>query len=484
MMSNRGTATGPVGTFWGTGMSPARARSLRTPLGSLPVLVVAQFLVMLDTSVVNVALPTIQSELGLAPTGLAWVVNAYFLAFGGLLLVAGRAAEIFGGRRMFLIGATVVAAATVAAGFAPNGGVLVGARALQGVGAAALSTAALSLILHDYPGSHRAKAMGAWGAASAAGGAFGVALGGLVTSVGGWQWVFFLTTPIAIGAIIAAPSRLQAPRPERTRVPLDFLGALTITGASLALISAILSGADNGWDSPPTLLLIATTTGLVAAFIAVEWTAADPIIPLSVLRNPATSVGIGIGLVGGAARVSTFFLTALFLQQVLLLTPGIAGLAMVPTSVAGFVVSLLILPRVIRRLGANRTLLLGLLLLAVGHFWLARQSMNSSYGFDVLPGLLIAAAGVALSFTPSTMVIAESVPAERTGLASGLANASSQIGGAVGVSAFSSIAAIASGQQDSTAAGFPAAFIAAGVAALLGAALAAGLLVRLHHQRS
>ncbi|WP_166789219.1 MFS transporter [Cryobacterium sp. TmT2-59] len=444
----------------------------------------AQFLVMLDTSVVNVALPTIQSELGLAPTGLAWVVNAYFLAFGGLLLVAGRAAEIFGGRRMFLIGATVVAAATVAAGFAPNGGVLVGARALQGVGAAALSTAALSLILHDYPGSHRAKAMGAWGAASAAGGAFGVALGGLVTSVGGWQWVFFLTTPIAIGAIIAAPSRLQAPRPERTRVPLDFLGALTITGASLALISAILSGADNGWDSPPTLLLIATTTGLVAAFIAVEWTAADPIIPLSVLRNPATSVGIGIGLVGGAARVSTFFLTALFLQQVLLLTPGIAGLAMVPTSVAGFVVSLLILPRVIRRLGANRTLLLGLLLLAVGHFWLARQSMNSSYGFDVLPGLLIAAAGVALSFTPSTMVIAESVPAERTGLASGLANASSQIGGAVGVSAFSSIAAIASGQQDSTAAGFPAAFIAAGVAALLGAALAAGLLVRLHHQRS
>ena len=483
-MSNRGSATGSVGTFLGAGISPARARSLRTPRGSLPVLVVAQFLVMLDTSVVNVALPTIQSELGLAPTGLAWVVNAYFLAFGGLLLVAGRAAEIFGGRRMFLIGATIVAAATVAAGFAPNGGVLVGARALQGVGAAALSTAALSLILHDYPGSHRAKAMGAWGAASAAGGAFGVALGGLVTSVGGWQWVFFLTTPIAIGAIIAAPSRLQAPRPERTRVPLDFLGALTITGASLALISAILSGADNGWDSPPTLLLIATTTGLVAAFIAVEWTAADPIIPLSVLRNPATSVGIGIGLVGGAARVSTFFLTALFLQQVLLLTPGIAGLAMVPTSVAGFVVSLLILPRVIRRLGANRTLLLGLLLLAVGHFWLARQSMNSSYGFDVLPGLLIAAAGVALSFTPSTMVIAESVPAERTGLASGLANASSQIGGAVGVSAFSSIAAIASGQQDSTAAGFPAAFIAAGVAALLGAALAAWLLVRLHHQRS
>jgi EmrB/QacA subfamily drug resistance transporter len=446
--------------------------------GVLALLIVAQFLVMLDSSVVNVALPSIGRDLGLGPTGLAWIVNSYFLAFGGLLLLAGRAADVFGGRRMFLVGAAIVAAATIAAGLAPNGAVLIAARALQGVGAAALSTAALSLILHTFPGTSRARAMSGWGAASAAGGALGVALGGLVTAAFGWQGVFFVTAPVAIAAVLLAPSRLPAPASERLHVGFDAPGAAAITGSSLAFIAAVLSGADNGWNAVPTLIWFGAAAGLAAAFFAIERIVADPIIPLPLLRDPVASLGVAIGLLGGAARVSTFFLTALFLQQVLLLQPGISGLAMVPTSVAGFVVSLLLLPRLIRRLGAGRTLLVGLLLLAIGHLALARLSTGSSYGWEVLPCLLLAAAGVALSFTPTTMVIASAVPAARSGLAAGLANSSSQIGGAIGVSAFSSIAAIASGQGQDVGAGFQAAFVAAAAVALLGAGLAAYLLFR------
>lgn len=442
----------------------------------MAVLVSAQFVVMLDTAVVNVALPSIQEELGLSQAGTSWVVNAYFLAFGGFLLLSGRAADLFGRRRMFMVGAALFTVTTLLAGFAPNEFVLVAARALQGLGAAILSPAALSIILVQFPGEQRGKAMGAWGAASAAGGAIGVAAGGLVTGSLGWPWVFFLTVPVTLAALVFAPKLFPPHGGERAGKPLDTLGAVTVTGGALAIVFAILSAAETGGLTIESILGLGAGIVLLLLFVWVETAAADPIVPLGLFRARAVSAGVVVGLLGGASRASTYFLSALYLQQVILFAPAIAGLAMVPTSVAGFVVSLFVLPRVIRALGAERTLILGLVLLAAGHFWLARTPADAQYGFDVLPGLLLAAAGVALSFTPSTMVIASGIPATKSGLASGLANASSQIGAAVGIAAFSAVAALRvrddSPDAAALATGFQGSFLAAGIVALLAAAVA------------
>ncbi|RJT96605.1 MFS transporter [Arthrobacter frigidicola] len=438
---------------------------------ALFVLVAAQFVVMLDTAVVNVALPSLQEDLGLTQTGVAWVVNAYFLCFGGFLLLSGRAADLFGSRRMFMLGSALFTVTTLMAGFAPNETILVLARALQGVGAAVLSPAALSIVLLRFQGTGRAKAMGAWGAASAAGGAIGVSAGGLVTAALGWQWVFFLTVPITLLAFLIAPLLFAAPVGMRTHRSFDAWGAATVTGGALAIIYGTLSVAELGWLSIETIGGGVVGVALLGAFIAIERRAADPIVPLQVFRERTVAAGVTVGLLGGAARVSTFYLSALYLQQVLALSPGTAGFAMVPTSVAGFLVSLMLLPHIIRSLGSGPTLVLGLVLLACGHFWLARTPADTGYWVDVLPGLLLAAAGVALSFTPSTMVIASGIPSTLTGLASGLANASSQIGGAFGIAAFSAIAAITT-QAAGLAIGFRYAFIAAGVISVVAAIVA------------
>ncbi len=442
---------------------------------ALLVLIAAQFVVLLDTAVVNVALPSIQEDLGLTQTGVAWVVNAYFLTFGGFLLLSGRAADLFGSRRMFMLGSVLFTGTTLMAGLAPNETFLVIARALQGVSAAILSPAALSIVLVRFPGANRAKAMGAWGAASTAGGAIGVAAGGLVTAALGWQWVFFLTIPITLLTFVAAPLLFKRPSAPTSRRSFDAWGAASVTGGALALIYATLSVADQGWISLETIGGVAVGIALLAAFAAVERRAADPIVPLHLFRERTVSAGVIVGILGGAARVSTFYLSALYLQQVLAFSPGVAGFAMVPTSVAGFLVSILFLPRIVARIGAGRTLVLGLVLLACGHFWLARAPQDAGYSFDVLPGLLLAAAGVALSFTPSTMVIASGITSTLSGLASGLANASSQIGGAFGIAAFSAVAAITT-QAGGLAAGFQNAFIAAGVVAIVAAIVAYGYL--------
>lgn len=432
---------------------------------ALVVLISAQFVVMLDTAVVNVALPSIQSDLGLTQAGLAWVVNAYFLTFGGFLLLSGRAADLFGGRRVFMFGAALFTVTTVIAGLAPNEAVLIGARAAQGLGAAILSPAAMSIILTTYTGTDRAKAMGAWGAASTADGAIGVAAGGLITGAFGWPWVFFVTVPITAAAFALAPVLFELVT-KQNRARFDFIGAAAVTGAALSLIFAILSVAERGWASLEAIGGLVLGVVLLAVFVFVERTAADPIVPLALFRDRLVSVGVTLGVLGGAARVSTFFLSALFLQQVLLLEPGVAGFAMVPTSVAGFVVSLLWLPAIIRRFGAERTLTIGLALLAVGHLWIARSPDVPNYVVDVLPALLVSAAGVALSFTPSTMVIASGIPPTKSGLASGLANASSQIGGAFGIASFSAVAVV------SAAAGLRAGYFAAAIVAAVAATLA------------
>lgn len=481
------TASGPPPTAVAAPPpAPPRRRA------ALALLVSIQLVVMLDTSIVNVALPSIQRDLDLSTAGLAWVVNAYVLAFGGLLLLAGRVADVVGRRRMLLVGAAIFTAGTVLAGLAADEAMLVAARVVQGAGAAALSPAAMALLLATFPGTARARAMSAWGAASTLGGATGVVVGGVLAGTVGWSWVFYVTVPATALVLVLAPRLLPADaaatggtagRPRR----FDALGGASITGAALALIHAAMAVPEHGWTSPTVLLGAGLAVVLVVVFVVAERTAHDPLVPLELFRSRVLSTGVGLAVLGGAARASTFVLIALYLQQALQMAPQVAGLAMVPTSLAGFVVSTAVLPRVLRALGPERSLVAGLVVLAAGHLWLARTPGDAVYLQDVLPGLMLVATGVALSFTPTTMVVASAVPSTRTGLASGLASSATQVGASIGLAVFTAIgAAAASGALDAAeggvrevgtlaGGGFGAAFTAAAVVSLATAALGASL---------
>jgi EmrB/QacA subfamily drug resistance transporter len=447
---------------------------------ALGLLVSAQFVVMLDTSIVNVALPSIQTDLQLTPTAVTWVVNAYVLAFGGLLLLSGRTADLFGRRRMFVTGSGLFALGTLLAAFATSPTLLMGGRIVQGAGAAALSPAAMSLLLLTFPGPQRARAMSVWGAASALGGATGVMAGGLLVGTFGWSSVFFVTVPVSVAAVVLAGHVLPHSVHGAHR-RFDWTGAVAITAAVVALVHGALGIADHGWRSPTVLASLAGSVLLLAVFVAIERRTTDPLVPLDLFRSRTLGTGVALAVLGGAARASTFVLVALYLQQALAMAPQQAGLAMVPTSLTGFAFSLALLPRILRALGPQRTLVVGLVILAAGHLWLANAPQDAGYVVAVLPGLLLAAIGVALSFTPTTMVIASATPDTHTGLASGLAGAATQVGAALGTATFTAVGISAGGPVRDTLAstGFSAAFTAAAVVALTTAALGATIA----HQR-
>ena len=443
---------------------------------ALGLLVSAQFLVMLDTSIVNVALPSIQSELGFGPAAVTWVVNAYVLAFAGLLLLSGRAADLFGRRRVFVVGASLFTAGTLLAAAAVNQELLIIGRVVQGVGAAGLSPAAMSLLLATFPAAQRARAMGAWGAASTLGGATGVMSGGVIAGTVGWQAVFLVTVPVSLAAIALA-RRVLVEDASGVRRTFDWAGAAAITGAVISLVHGAVDAVDHAWTSPRVAGLLAVSLVLMVTFVAIERRAADPLVPLGLFRSRMLRTGTAVALLGGATRGSTFVLVALYFQQVLAMSPEQAGFAMVPTSLTGFAVSLRVLPRVLGAIGPLRSLVVGLVVLASGHLWLAYVPTGSGYAMSVLPGLLLVATGVALSFTPTTMVLASAVPGTHTGLASGLAGASMQVGGALGTAVFIVIGISAGRPVEGAldASGFTAAFTAAAIVALLTAALGATL---------
>lgn len=447
---------------------------MRNPT-SLPLvltLVAAQFVVMLDSSILNVALPSIATDLDLTPVGTAWVLNAYFLTFGGLLLISGRAADVFGRRRMFLLGASVLVAGSVLGGFATTEALLIVARLIQGAGAAMLSPAAMSVILARFAGPARARAMSGWGAASTVGGAAGVAVGGLLTAALGWQSVLFITG--AVSAVIGVAGWVFVPSgKEADRRPFDATGAALLTGAAVAVVFAVLSAPHSGIFSVEALGGAAVAVACLIGFGFVERRTPDPILPTRVLRDARVSGGIAVNLLGGGARVACFVLVALLLQQVLEYGPGMAGLAMLPTSLVGFGVSILILPRALNRLGPQRVAVIGLVLLAIAHLMLAAVDYGDSYLLRVLPALVVAATGVAFSFTPTTLVIAEGIAARNAGVSSGLASSTAQIGGAIGIAVFGALDAArraavfeAGGSAlDAAEAGLQAANIAAAIAA-------------------
>lgn len=443
---------------------------------TLGLLVSAQFLVMLDTSIVNVALPSIQKELEFGPAALTWVVNAYVLAFAGLLLLSGRAADLVGRRRVFVSGAALFTAGTLLAAMAFNQEMLIIGRVVQGVGAAGLSPAAMSLLLATFPAAQRARAMGAWGAASTLGGATGVVSGGVLAGTIGWRAVFLVTLPVSLAAVTLGRRLLgeDAPGVRRT---VDWAGAAAVTGAVITLVHGAVDAVDHAWTSPRVAGLLAVSLTLMVAFVAIERRATDPLVPLGLFRSRLLRRSTVVALLGGASRASTFFLVALYLQQVLAMSPEQAGFVMVPTSLTGFAISLTVLPRLLGGIGPVRSLVLGLVVLATGHLWLAYVPTSSGYVLSVLPGLLLVATGVALSFTPTTMVLAAAVPDTHTGLASGLAGASMQVGGALGTAAFIVIGISSSRPVEGAldASGFTAAFTAAAIVALLTAALGATL---------
>ncbi|QIG38489.1 MFS transporter [Microbacterium sp. 4R-513] len=398
-------------------------------------LVSAQFVVMLDSSILNVALPSIAADLSLTPVGTAWVLNAYFLTFGGLLIISGRTADVFGRRRMFLIGTTVLIAGSLLGGLAMNEAMLIIARLVQGAGAAMLSPAAMSVILATFAGPARARGMSWWGAASTAGGAVGVTVGGLLTSAFGWQSVFFVTAAVAVAIGVAGWFLVPALEAGERRA-FDATGAGLLTAAAVAVVFAVLSAPHSGIASFAVVGGAVAAVACLVGFVAAEQRSANPILPLSVLSDARVAGGIAVNLLGGGARVACFVLVALLLQQVLEYAPDIAGLAMLPTSLAGFAVSTLVLPRVLVKLGPQRVTLIGLVLLVIAHVLLATVDNGDSYLLQVLPALLVAATGVAFSFTPTTLVISEGIAAQNAGVSSGLASATAQIGGAIGIAVF------------------------------------------------
>ena len=452
--------------------SPGRQTSARRRWPALALLVSAQFVVMLDLSIVNVALPSIQSDLGLGAVGAAWVVNAYVLAYGGLLLLSGRAADLWGRRRMFVTGSLLFTVGTLVAAASSGELLLITGRVLQGVGAAGLSPAAMSLLLISFPGQARARAMSTWGAASTLGGATGVVAGGVLAGSLGWRSVFLVTVPVSLLAVVLArrviPADARGPRRS-----FDAGGAASLTGAIIALVHGALGAADGGWATPTVFSSLVVSALLMTAFVVAERRALDPLVPLQLFRSRMLTTGVALAVLGGAARASTFVLLALYLQQALAMAPMRAGLSMAPTSLIGFLVSIAALPRLLRTFGPHRTLTAGLVVLAAGHLWLAYAPSGTGYAIAVLPGLVLVATGVAMSFMPTTMVIASAIPDTHAGLASGLAGSATQVGAALGTATFTAIGLSIGGGDSSVLApsGFSAAFTAAAVVALVTAML-------------
>jgi EmrB/QacA subfamily drug resistance transporter len=405
----------------------------------LAVCCTAQFMVILDVSIVNVALPSIRSALGFSAIDLQWIVNAYAITFAGFLMLGGRAADLFGQRRVFITGFLLFAFASLAGGVAQSQGMLVGARALQGLGGAIMAPASLAIINSSYaPGPERLRAIGLWGAMSGAGGAAGVLAGGVITQTLGWRWILLINIPIGIGAALVA-SAAVAERRRADAGSFDLAGALSITGGLLALVYGIVSAGADGWGSVEALGPIALGLALLAAFVVIEARfAAAPLVPLRAFSIRLLRISNLIVLAFSAALFPMWYFLSLYLQLVLHMTPIGAGLAFLPMALT-IMVCATRAGRLVGRYGAGPVLGVGLTLMAAGLALFARISVDGGYGQDLLlPGLL-ASIGVGLAFVPATIAATAGVAPSEAGLASGLVNTSRQMGGALGLALLTSL---------------------------------------------
>ncbi len=408
---------------------------------ALIVLCMGSLMIVLDTTIVNVALPSIRADLGFSETSLAWVVNAYLLTFGGFLLLGGRLGDLYGHRRLFLAGITLFTLASLACGLATSQAILVGARAIQGLGGAVASAVALSLMMTLFTEpAERAKAMGVFGFVAAGGGSIGVLLGGILTDSLDWHWIFLVNLPIGIAVVAFSLRLLPATRGAAGR-RLDLGGAVTVTTALILAVYAIVNGNQAGWASGQTLGLLAAAAALLALFLGIEARVSSPLMPLALfrLRNVATANVVGV--LWAAAMFAWFFLSALYLQLVLGYSPLQVGLAFLPANLIMGAFSLGLSAKLVLRFGIRPPLATGLLLAALGLLLFARAPVDGSFIVDVLPSMILLGFGAGMALNPVLLAAMSDVKPEESGLASGLVNTAFMMGGALGLAVLASIAA-------------------------------------------
>ena len=452
---------------------------------ALYVLCLASLMIVLDATIVNVALPSIREDLGFSQTSLAWVVNAYLLTYGGCLLLGGRLGDLFGHRRLFLIGISLFTLASLACGVATSQAFLIAARSVQGVGGAIASAVSLSLMMTLFTEpADRAKAMGVFGFVAAGGGSIGVTLGGILTDSLDWHWIFLVNFPIGIAVVALSLKLLPAARIEGAAVKLDVAGAITVTSALMLAVYAIVNGNQNGWTSAQTLGMLGAAAALLAVFLVIESRVESPLMPLRLfrLRNLATANVVGI--LWAAAMFAWFFLAALYMQLVLGYTPLEVGLAFLPANLIMGVFSLGLSAKLVMRFGIRAPLAVGLVLAAAGMVLFVRAPVDGSFVVDVLPSMMLLGLGAGTAFNPVLLAAMSDVDQSEAGLASGVVNTSFMMGGAVGLAVLASLAqsrteslrASGDGVLTALTGGYHAAFLLGAVFALAAAALGAFLL--------
>jgi EmrB/QacA subfamily drug resistance transporter len=441
---------------------------------ALALLSVVQFMVVLDIAIVNVALPSIQVDLGFSQENLQWVISAYALVFGGFLLLGGRAADLLGRRRIFLAGVVVFALSSLLAGLAWSEASLIGARAFQGLGAAIITPAALSILSTTFvEGRERNIALGVWGAVGGFGAAAGVLLGGILTDALSWEWIFFVNVPVGVAAFVAAPLLLSESRDAHAK-RFDLPGAVLVTGGLSVLVYAITQAGQEGWLGAQTIAFFATALVLLAAFVAWEQRHPEPLMRFGLLRIRTVSGANVAGFIMGTALFSMFLMLTLYMQQVLgysAMKTGVAYLAVAGTAIVWSAVA----AQLVTRVGVKPVLVAGMTLLSAGLVYFTQVSVGGGYVTDLLPGFLLIGIGIGFSYVPISIAALAGVQSSEAGLASGLINTSQQIGGALGIAALSTIATSQSADSVASGSALPFALVDGFTAAFLAGVVVAGL---------
>jgi EmrB/QacA subfamily drug resistance transporter len=452
---------------------------------ALALLATVQFMVILDIAIVNVALPSIQVDLGFSQENLQWVISAYALFFGGFLLLGGRVADLLGRRRLFIAGLVIFSAASLLSGLAWSDTALIVARAVQGFGAAIITPAALAILMTTFSeGRERNLALGVWGAVGAFGAVAGVLLGGILTDALSWEWIFYINVPVGLAALALTPVLLVESRDLHVK-SFDAPGAVLVTGGMITLVYAITQANDYGWGSVETLGLFGVAIALLAGFVGWEARAKEPLMPFSIFRIRTVSAANISGLILGTVTFSMFLMLTLYMQQVLGYSPmktGVAYLAVAGTAIIWSTVA----AQLVNRVGVKPVITAGMGFLTVGLLYFTQVSVGGSYLGDLLPGFLLIAVGLGFSFVPISIAALAGVQRSDAGLASGLFNTSQQIGGALGIAALSAIATtktedgIAAGtpRPQALTDGFESAFIWGGIVAAVGIVVALALVRR------
>jgi EmrB/QacA subfamily drug resistance transporter len=452
---------------------------------ALIVLCLGDVMIVLDSTIVNIALPSIRRDLSFTQASLAWVVNGYLLTFGGFLLLGGRLGDLFGHRRLFLSGIGLFTLASLVCGLSNSQALLVGARAVQGVGGAVVSAVALSLIMSLFTKpAERARAMGFFGFVAAGGGSIGVLLGGILTSALNWHWIFFVNLPLGVAVCVLTVMVLPADALQRTGARLDVAGAITVTTALLLAVYAIVNGNEAGWTSARTIGLLALAAGLIGLFIAIESRIAEPLVPLRLFQRRNIAASNVVAVLWAAAMFAWFFLSALYLQLVLGYSPLQVGLAFLPANLIMGVFSLGLSAKIVLRFGIRAPLVTGLALAASGLLLFALAPVGGSFVVHVLPAMLLLGFGAGIAFNPMLLAAMSGVEPSDAGLASGVVNTAFMMGGALGLAILASLAAARTAALQAAGVahlaafngGLRAAFLVGACAAALAAGLSAWLL--------